>query len=242
MVIDVLNGKEIIPSSGSHIGANTIDYQKPYRVDGLNKSIPWYQVIGNHDQFYMGSFMENDYIRSLYVGDTIQNGSSDMIQSPSASNHEYYMGVVDGSTPDGIIRGSGPEGNFAIAPKVIADPDRHSLSITNVVDNVVSGSSTLNWIDEFFNTTSTPVGHGFTQANLDSDFACYTFELKTNMLIRVVVLDDTCNNVNAKVPYYAQGCLDQTRYDWLSVNLKVDRRPSPYEHHYAATVTRFCPF
>ncbi len=214
--IDVLDGKEITPSSGSHIGADTIDYQKPYRAAGLNKSIPWYQVIGNHDQFYMGSFLENDYIRSLHVGDTIQNTGSDMTQSPSASNHGYYMGVVDGSTPDGIIRGSGPEGNFATAPKVVADPDRHSLSTTNVVNNVVSGSSTLNWMDEFFNTTSSPVGHGFTQTNLDNDFACYTFEPKANMPIRVIVLDDTCKgNVNAEVPYYARGCLDQTRYDWL---------------------------
>ena len=70
--IDVLDGKEITPSSGDHVGSGNIDYQKPYRAAGLNKSIPWYQVIGNHDQFYMGTFLENDYIRSLHVGDTIQ--------------------------------------------------------------------------------------------------------------------------------------------------------------------------
>ncbi|WP_051327756.1 TIGR03768 family metallophosphoesterase [Desulfatirhabdium butyrativorans] len=214
--IDVLDGKEITPSSGAHLGAKTIDYQKPYRAAGLNKSIPWYQVMGNHDQFYMGTFLEDDFIRSLRIGDTIQNCGSDMNTPPGPDNHGYYMGVVDGTTPDGEIRGAGPETDFPTPPKVVADPDRHSLSTTNVENNVVSGSSTLNWMKEFFNTTSVPVGHGFTQANIDSDFACYTFEPKTDMPIRVISLDDTCKaNVNSKVPYYAQGCLDQTRYDWL---------------------------
>ena len=52
--IDVVDGKEITPSSGDRIGSSYIDYQKPYKAAGLNKSIPWYQVVGNHDQFYMG--------------------------------------------------------------------------------------------------------------------------------------------------------------------------------------------
>ena len=214
--INVLDGKEITPSSGGHIGSSNTDYQKPYKAAGLNKSIPWYQVLGNHDQFYMGTFLVNDYIRNLYVGDTIQNASSNMNLTPSSDHHGYYMGVVDGSTPDGIIRGVGPETDFASPPKVVADPLRHSLSTTNVSGASTSGSSTLNWMNEFFNTTSIPVGHGFTQTNIESDFACYTFEPKTNMPIRVLVLDDTCKaNVNAQVPYYARGCLDQIRYDWL---------------------------
>ncbi len=214
--IDVLDGKEITPSSGDHVGSNYIDYQKPFKAAGLNKSIPWYQVIGNHDQFYMGTFLENDYIRSLHVGDMIQNASSNMNTPPSPDNRGYYMGVVDGSTPDGVIRGAGPEEYFATPPKVAPDPDRRSLSSTSISNHIASGSSTLNWMNEFFNTTSIPVGHGFMQANIDSDFACYTFEPKTNMPIRVIVLDDTCKaNDNAKVPYYAQGCVDKVRYDWL---------------------------
>ena len=52
--IDVLDGKVITPSSGAHRGASTIDYQKPYRAAGLNKSIKWYQTLGNHDHFWMG--------------------------------------------------------------------------------------------------------------------------------------------------------------------------------------------
>ena len=214
--IDILDGKEITPSSGDHIGSDSIDYQKPYRAAGLNKSIPWYQVVGNHDQFYMGSFLVDDYIRSLYIGDTVQDASSNMNLPPSSSNHGYYMGVVDGSTPDGIIKDVGPEANFATPPKVAPDPNRRSLSTTNISNGITSGSSTQNWMKEFFNTTSIPVGHGFTQNNIDNDFACYTFDPKANIPIRVIVFDDTCKaNANAQVPYYAQGCVDEARYAWL---------------------------
>jgi hypothetical protein len=38
--IDVLDGKVITPSSGAHLGAGTIDYQKPYKAAGLDKTIP----------------------------------------------------------------------------------------------------------------------------------------------------------------------------------------------------------
>src|ERR1035441_1789075 len=52
--IDVMDGKHITPSSGAHLGADTIDYQKPYQAAGLDRSIPWYEAIGNHDQFWVG--------------------------------------------------------------------------------------------------------------------------------------------------------------------------------------------
>ena len=54
--IDVIDGKVITPSSGAHLGADTVDYQKPYKAAGLDKSIPWYQALGNHDHFMIGSF------------------------------------------------------------------------------------------------------------------------------------------------------------------------------------------
>jgi hypothetical protein len=48
--INVMDGNtNITPSSGAHLGATTIDYQMPFAAAGLNPSIPWYQVLGNHD-------------------------------------------------------------------------------------------------------------------------------------------------------------------------------------------------
>jgi len=53
--IDVIDGQFITPSSGAHAGADTIDYQKPYQAAGLDKTIPWYQTKGSHDNFWFGS-------------------------------------------------------------------------------------------------------------------------------------------------------------------------------------------
>jgi hypothetical protein len=94
---------------------------------------------------------------------------------------------------------------------VAADPKRHALSTET--------STSLNWMKEFFRTTSNPRGQGFTQANLDRDFASYAFEPKTSVPLKVIVLDDTCktNPYVSAIPLssYARGCLDQTRYEWL---------------------------
>ena len=73
--IDVIDGQVITPSSGANVGATSIDYQKPYQAGGLDKSIPWYQVLGNHDHFFIGSFpVDADPtlgIRKSYVSDTV---------------------------------------------------------------------------------------------------------------------------------------------------------------------------
>ena len=61
--IDVLDGKAITPSSGAHVGADTIDYQRPFKAAGLDRKIPWYQAIGNHDHFWIGSIPINDTLR-----------------------------------------------------------------------------------------------------------------------------------------------------------------------------------
>ena len=56
---------------------------------------------------------------------------------------------------------------------------------------MTSDSTSRNWMREFFATTSNPVGHGFTRANLDEDFACYSFEPRRICRCKVIVLDDT---------------------------------------------------
>ncbi len=72
--IDALDGKVITPSSGDHVGAGFIDYQKPYQAAGLDKSIPWYQVLGNHDQFWMGSCYESPLLRAAHISKATDHG------------------------------------------------------------------------------------------------------------------------------------------------------------------------
>ena len=223
--IDVLDGKVITPSSGAHAGADSIDYQKPYKAAGLNKEIPWYQTIGNHDQFMMGSFYEFDKTLAAHIGTKVLNEENNPKPTYAGIHGTgFYMGVVDGSTPYGDIIKAGPESLFSSAPTVVADPDRRSL--------VSATSSSENWIAEFSKTTSTPVGHGFNLVTSNPNFnlippndrvgfACYSFMPKSDIPIKIIVLDDTCKgNTTDTTIDYAAGCLDKPRLDWLMAELK----------------------
>ena len=206
--IDVLDGGLIVPSSGAHAGADTIDYQQPYRAVGLDQSIPWYQTLGNHDHFWMGSAPVTDHLRQSYVASEVL-ALGDIFAPGGVDRRDYYVGTLDGATPYGDIRGVGPVGDFAVPPKVVADPDRRSLRRQE-------------WMGEFFKTASRPVGHGFSKANIDAGFACYSFRPKPDLPLKVIVLDNTQadSDINTSAsatssPGYAHGSLDKARFDWL---------------------------
>ena len=208
--IDVIDGKIITPSSGAHVGAATIDYQRPFYAAGLNPAIPWYQVIGNHDQFWMGSAFEVGKTRSAHIGSGILN-IEDHPGQPVIDSTGAYMGVVDGTTPYGNIIAAGPTADFTTPPTVIADANRHTLSSLT--------STTQDWMSEFFNTTTRPVGHGFSQDNVKSGMACYSFVPKSDIPIKFIVLDDTVKGPG--LANYAVGALDDERFNWLRSELEA---------------------
>jgi metallophosphoesterase (TIGR03768 family) len=206
--IDVIDGKPITPSSGAHKGAGKWSYQKPYQAAGLDKSLKWYQAIGNHDQFWKGSTFWTEHLRETVVGSSVLNTGPVTTLPPDfptiMNGSGYLMGVVDGSTEYGDIKDVGPVTPGAPLPTVAADPNRRALSISQ-------------WMRQFFNTTSKPVGHGFTQEMINGTAlaACYTFNPKADMPIKVIVLDDT-----DKMDCGAAGCLDEPRYNWLMDELE----------------------
>jgi metallophosphoesterase (TIGR03768 family) len=204
--LDVMDGKDINPASSIGIKQDPVpgpynDYEDKFKAAGLDKSLKWYQVIGNHDHFWGGSLPLNDYVRQIYIGTEILNLGS---PPTSMDTRGYYMGSIDGRTVFGDIYGVGPENDFANPPQVLAaNPDRHGLSRNE-------------WIGEFFNTTSEPVGHGFSKENAETGFACYSFKPKSGIPIKIIMLDDTQSDdvPNSGQPY-AFGYLDQERFDWL---------------------------
>lgn len=92
--IDVFDGKPIVPSSGAHRGADHIDFQMPFQAAGLDKDLPWYQVLGNHDHFMIGSFpVDGDPslgFRESYTSDKVWAIGSEM---------EWWLGDATAS-PD----------------------------------------------------------------------------------------------------------------------------------------------
>lgn len=222
--IDVIDGKVIIPSSGAHLGANTVDYQKPYKAAGLDKSIPWYQTLGNHDHFMIGSFpvyesgFQNSYISDTVWSIPLQLLTPNMATFPALFNKgyinpasglpQYYGGLINGSNLLGAVIDDGDVSQFSGPPKVAADPNRRSLHRTE-------------WIQEYFKTSTLPVGHGFNliEPNQPSGFACYSFLPNPDVPLKVIVLDDTQREDDGSVDIHGHGFLDDYRWAWLQNEL-----------------------
>jgi metallophosphoesterase (TIGR03768 family) len=205
--LDVIDGGLITPSSGAHAGAETIDYQKPYQAEGLDKTISWYQTKGSHDNFWFGGSPVIDVLRQNYIGENILCVGDVLANASVAVFNEqtYRMGTVDGSTQYGNIIGAGSASTTSPIT-VAADANRHTLNMKD-------------WMSEFFNTSSNPVGHGFSQANIDNNFASYSFEPKSNIPIKVIMLDNTqseeSEQLDPTLTIYGNGSLDAARYSWL---------------------------
>lgn len=194
--IDVLDGQIVNPNSDP-ASASTTDYMQPFKAVGLARSIPWYQVLGNHDHLYLGTWAQTSKTLQAYIGEDVINiglGAANPLDGTG-----FYGGVIDGSTTYGKVIFAGPESSFPIPPNVNANPDRRAITRTTL-------------INEFFNTTSTPAGHGFTKGSTPD--ACYAFEPKANLPIKIIVLDDTETDDVAPLQG-AAGFLDPTRYNWL---------------------------
>ncbi len=204
--IDVMDGQYITPSSGTNAGATTIDYQEPFQAAGLNPDIPWYQVLGNHDHLWAGSLVVTEYLRESYTNNQVLLFGD--LDTEGINSRSHFMGTVDGSTPYGNIIDAGPVADFidpetglTNAPMVAPDTNRYYLETTN-------------WMREFFTTKSKPVGHGFSQWNVTNNLACYSFEPKANLPLKIIVLDDTVTDQTLAFPN-GEGCLDTNQLNWL---------------------------
>ena len=203
--IDIFDGKKINPDTGvkdDPIKGPLNDYQDEYKAAGIDKSIPWYVALGNHDHFWIGTNPVDDYIRPYYTGEDILNMGNIFLVG-GFKNRGFYMGSMNGRTIYGDVYGTGPVKEFAKPPKVLAaDPKRRSLLRHE-------------WMSEFFNTSSNPKGHGFSKENAAKGFPCYSFEPNSNIPIKVIVLDDTQRENDPDIHGYGHGTLDKERYDWL---------------------------
>lgn len=210
--IDILDGGNINPDSGADddpIPGPNNDYQDEFVAVGLDKSIPWYATVGNHDHFWIGSKPVNDRIRETLIGGNILQAGNILTVPDALSKNTYSTGTLDGSTLYGTIIGEGIVASMGIIPTVSPDPNRKAISKTD-------------FISEFSHTTTLPAGHGFIQTNPENVFnGCYSFEPKANLPIKVIVLDDTQDETDISNDIYGHGSLKNGRYEWLIAQLQA---------------------
>ena len=245
--IDVFDGKPIRPSSGAHLGADTVDFQKPYQAAGLHKSIPWYQVLGNHDHFYIGSVPVDAYpslkLRESYVSDqvwavgdvlipnaakstpmalppVIYDLTTSLAGTSTATLNDPLTGVVGNTFYMGVVDGSSPYGAIRYTGKKEDFPTPPKV----VADPDRRAVLRSEWIAEFFNTTTLRKGHGFNLVPEDlrrsqDGFACYSFVPKAEIPLKIIVLDNTQLETDGSHDIHGHGFLDGVRWKWLQDEL-----------------------
>ncbi|MDN4160634.1 TIGR03767 family metallophosphoesterase [Nocardioides abyssi] len=180
--------------------------RRPFQAEGLK--MPWISAFGNHDGLVQGNFLHAiDGLNEFAVGDR------KAIVPPEGVTKVEVLGALlaRGEAVSRLLK------RIAEAPNtrtVTPDEDRRLLSRAEVVA-------------EHFETTSKPVGHGFTEENKAAGTAYYAY---TRGKIRFVVLD-TVNTVSGG----QYGYIDPAQLTWLRATLKQAKKAKKYvvicSHH-----------
>ncbi len=202
--IDLMDGRPIQPDSGNP-GYDGVQDESPdarypdllaraqlqFVPEGIR--YPWYTVLGNRDVLVQGSFAPSDASSEIAVGgekiiDLSPDRKEEVCEDPSV--------LLDPELTQDILTAEGTE-----VRAVAADPDRRLLS-------------SQEWMRELFVSAEEPgpVGHGFTQRNLDEDVAYYVIE---HGPLAFVVLD----SVNPGG--FAAGSIDAQQFEWLEGELRA---------------------
>lgn len=174
-------------------GMLTAAVSNPVRSQGL--PIPWYAVYGNHDSTFMGTFRPDPALFAYAVGDR-----KAAIGEALAPN--WLQGFVSDLSPAQMgINALRQQLGFLPGMKAVTpDPDRKLLERTEFMQAHLDSPDIPG-----------PVGHGWTQANIDSGQTWWSADLTP--YLRVFGLD-TCNMAAG-----ADGAVPQDQFDWLQGEL-----------------------
>lgn len=209
--VDLMDGRQVRPDTGGagYEGVQSespaplypdllAQAQLPFVPEGIR--YPWYTVLGNRDVLAQGNFPPSEAATEIAVGgekiiDLAPARKEEVCEDPSI--------LLDPELTQEILADEGTEVR-AVTP----DPNRRLLSRKE-------------WMQELFNSSEQPgpVGHGFSQRNLDLDFAYYVFE---HGPLAFIVLD-TVNPAG-----FAAGSIDARQFEWLEKRLR-DRSKSYFD-------------
>jgi metallophosphoesterase (TIGR03767 family) len=166
-------------------------------VQSVGMPVPWYAVYGNHDTLLLGTFGLNSQLRALATGGrkayTLEATAS------SALNGYAATGSVLGRAIDALGVQLGGRSGFRDVP---ADQARYLFEQHT-------------FMAEHFRTAPTPgpIGHGFTQRNLDTGETWWKADWSPR--VRAFGLD-TCNQVAGP-----DGAVPDDQFRWLADELEI---------------------
>jgi metallophosphoesterase (TIGR03767 family) len=179
--------------------------RRPFNAAGLD--IPWYTAFGNHDGLIQGNFPNETTQLGL-----VAVGSLKLMSPPT------------GISPNNLVNVLGKLGGLSsllvlspYARVVQADKNRRHLTKKQI-------------IAEHFNTSGTPVGHGFTADNRASGTGYYSFDVGD---VHCLVMDTV--NPNG----YQDGSLDHDQFHWIERDLaaNADKYVIAFSHHTSTSMS-----
>jgi len=180
--------------------------RKPFQAEGLN--VPWYSVFGNHDGLTQGNFPTNLPLNSIAVG------ALKIISPPvgfSQANVDALLKTLNLA---------------AVVNQILAIPGSAAVVTPDLKRRILTRKQV---VAEHFNTSGSPVGHGFTTDNKNKGTAYYTFDKGD---VRMIVMDTV--NPNG----YADGSLDGPQFTWLKqvIDGSADKLVVLFSHHTSGTM------
>jgi len=223
----------------------------PFQAQGLRT--PWYSAYGNHDNLLQGNFRDKAQLDPAGALESIAVGGRKIIQLPltyalldavraGAGVDLFLVEFIDPFGVAGSWRNFVSNWNSFTTPSraVTADPKRHIVSRQEFAQAHLRSPAVPG-----------PVGHGFTQQNVQNDTLFYTFEPAPGLL---GITLDTVNPGGE-----ADGSLDQQQVKWLEERLqevhsryydvggkevrtgRSDKLVILFSHHHLATLTNPLP-
>ena len=181
--------------------------RQPFAASGLD--VPWYTVFGNHDGLTQGNFP------TTLPLDLIARGRLKLMSPPPGISQANIDSLLAKRDLAAILKPL--ISTLAGAKNVTPDAKRRVLRRSQV-------------IREYFTTTGSPVGHGFTPQNRTKGTAYYYVDKGP---VRLIALDTV--NING----YADGSLDKPQYRWLKqvLDLSADKLVILFSHHTSSTMS-----
>ncbi len=202
--LDVFDGKWVHPDSGEPDGAERpvppeLNPKLGFQAIGLDQTIPWYAVYGNHDGLSVGEF----HIETAAADPTLWIAPLFPIVARIIGLHAFedepnVLWPVDDRSP-AVIRGS---------EEPPMDPDTLQIQVRKLEAGPIEPDPARRFlgrrgfIEEHFHTESEPIGHGFTDANREQGHAYYTVRPRKDVPVRLIVLDTVSSAPIPGFPFF----------------------------------------